>query len=85
MFINQLSVFIENREGRLEQVLEALAQMGKSESVRGETFTLEEFARLSDLFRRQTGRIIVATFASNVYRLKHIIETAKRNHRKVFN
>lgn len=40
-------------------------------------------ARLSDLFRRQTGRIIVATFASNVYRLKHIIETAKRNHRKV--
>ena len=40
-------------------------------------------ARLSDLFRRQTGRIIVATFASNVYRLKHIIETAKRNKRKV--
>ena len=40
-------------------------------------------ARLSDLFRRQTGRIIVATFASNVYRLKHIIETAKRNHRKI--
>ena len=40
-------------------------------------------ARLSDLFRRQTGRIIVATFASNVYRLKHIIETARRNKRKV--
>ena len=40
-------------------------------------------ATLSDLFRRQTGRIIVATFASNVYRLKHIIETAKRNKRKV--
>lgn len=40
-------------------------------------------AALSDLFRRQNGRIIVATFASNVYRLKHIIETAKRNHRKV--
>ena len=40
-------------------------------------------ARLSDLFRRQTGRIIVATFASNVYRLKHIIETARRNNRKV--
>ena len=40
-------------------------------------------ARLGDLFRRQTGRIIVATFASNVYRLKHIIETARRNHRKV--
>ena len=40
-------------------------------------------AALSDLFSRQTGRIIVATFASNVYRLKHIIETAKRNKRKV--
>lgn len=40
-------------------------------------------ATLSDLFRRQNGRIIVATFASNVYRLKHIIETAKRNKRKV--
>ena len=40
-------------------------------------------ATLSDLFQRQTGRIIVATFASNVYRLKHIIETCKRNNRKV--
>ena len=40
-------------------------------------------AALGDLFSRQTGRIIVATFASNVYRLKHIIETAKKNHRKV--
>ena len=40
-------------------------------------------AALSDLFSRQIGRIIVATFASNVYRLKHIIETAKRNKRKV--
>ena len=34
-----------------EQVLEALESMGKSESVRGETFTLEEFARLSDLLK----------------------------------
>ncbi|MCR5835838.1 MAG: 16S rRNA (adenine(1518)-N(6)/adenine(1519)-N(6))-dimethyltransferase RsmA [Lachnospiraceae bacterium] len=32
-----------------EQVLEALEQMGKSETVRGETFTLEEFATLSNL------------------------------------
>ena len=28
MFINQLSVFLENREGRLEQVLEALKEQG---------------------------------------------------------
>lgn len=40
-------------------------------------------ATLTDLFRRQTGRIIVATFASNVYRLKHIIEIARKNNRKV--
>lgn len=26
MFVNQLSVFLENREGRLEQVLEALKE-----------------------------------------------------------
>ena len=40
-------------------------------------------ATLSDLFQRQLGRIIIATFASNVYRLKHIIETCKKNNRKV--
>lgn len=40
-------------------------------------------ATLSDLFQKQLGRIIIATFASNVYRLKHIIETCKRNNRKV--
>ena len=34
-----------------EAVLEALGKMGKSESVRGETFTLEEFATLSDLLK----------------------------------
>ena len=32
-----------------EQVTEALASMGKSESVRGEAFTLEEFAKLTDI------------------------------------
>lgn len=35
-----------------EQVLEALEAMGKPESVRGETFKLEEFARLSDLLKK---------------------------------
>ncbi|MDO4293618.1 MAG: 16S rRNA (adenine(1518)-N(6)/adenine(1519)-N(6))-dimethyltransferase RsmA [Eubacteriales bacterium] len=34
-----------------EQVREALAQMGLSETVRGETFTLEQFALLSELLR----------------------------------
>lgn len=32
-----------------EQILSALAKMGKPEMIRGETFTLEEFAKLSDL------------------------------------
>jgi len=40
-------------------------------------------AALGDIFARHKGRIILATFASNVYRLKHIIETSKKNNRKV--
>lgn len=38
---------------------------------------------LSDIFEKQTGRIIIATFASNIYRLKHIVDTCKRNGRKI--
>ena len=60
--------------------------MNESTNAEREGVSLSESkvdAALSDLFRRQTGRIIIATFASNVYRLKHIIETAKRNHRKI--
>ena len=38
---------------------------------------------LSEIFQTKKGRIIVATFASNVYRLKHIIDTCRRNGRKV--
>lgn len=39
---------------------------------------------LSEMFAsKKVGRIIVATFASNIYRLKHIIETCKINNRKV--
>ena len=38
---------------------------------------------LSEIFRTKKGRIIVATFASNVYRLKHIIDTCRRTGRKV--
>ena len=39
---------------------------------------------LSEMFAsKKVGRIIVATFASNIYRLKHIIETCKANNRKV--
>ncbi len=38
---------------------------------------------LSEIFRKHHGRIIIATFASNIYRLKHIVDTCKRNNRKI--
>ncbi len=38
---------------------------------------------LREIFKRTTGRIIVATFASNVHRLKHIVETSIKNKRKI--
>lgn len=38
---------------------------------------------LSEIFNLYNGRIIIATFASNIYRIKHIIDTCKRNNRKV--
>ena len=39
---------------------------------------------LGEIFRNnKENRIILATFASNIYRLKHIIETCKENKRKV--
>ena len=38
---------------------------------------------LSEIFARHHGRIIIATFASNIYRLKHIVDTCKRNDRKI--
>lgn len=34
-----------------DRVLAALTEMGKSETVRGETFTLEEFAQISDILK----------------------------------
>ena len=38
---------------------------------------------LSEIFKKHKGRIIIATFASNIYRLKHIVDTCKRNDRKI--
>ena len=38
---------------------------------------------LQEIFEKKKGRIILATFASNIYRLKHIVETCKKNNRKI--
>ena len=38
------------------------------------------------LFKRaENSRIIIATFASNIYRLKHIVDTCKKTGRKIAN
>lgn len=49
--------------------------MGKSES--------KVDATLEELFNKHNSRIIIATFASNIYRLKHIVDTCKRHDRKI--
>ena len=39
---------------------------------------------LGEIFlRHKNRRIIIATFASNIYRLKHIVDTCKKNKRKI--
>lgn len=39
---------------------------------------------INEIFENEKkSRIILATFASNIYRLKHIIEICRKNHRKV--
>lgn len=46
-----------------------------SESVVDET--------LNDIIGRHVGRVIIATFASNIFRVKHIVETCKKYNRKI--
>ncbi len=38
---------------------------------------------IDEILKNTDGRIIIATFASNIYRLKHIVDTCKRNDRKI--
>ena len=38
---------------------------------------------LGEIFLKHKGRIIIATFASNIYRLKHIVDTCYKRGRKI--
>ena len=38
---------------------------------------------LNDMISRHNGRVIIATFASNIFRIKHIVETCKQYNRKI--
>ena len=38
---------------------------------------------LESIVSKHPARIIIATFASNIYRIKHIIETCKKHNRKI--
>ena len=38
---------------------------------------------LNDIISRHPGRVIIATFASNMFRIKHIVETCKQYNRKI--
>jgi ribonuclease J len=50
----------------------------------GYTFSEKEVRRgLEDIFGRARGRIVVATFASNIHRVQQIIDVALMHHRKV--
>src|SRR5574344_390946 len=60
--------------------------MTESTNALNEGFSKSESAvdqALNDIFDTHDGRIIIATFASNIYRLKHIVETCKKHNRKI--
>lgn len=61
--------------------------MSESTNVLDEGFSMSESKvdeALNEVFsKHQNNRLIIATFASNIYRLKHIIETSKKYNRKV--
>jgi len=38
---------------------------------------------LFEILKKETGRVIIATFASNIYRLKHIVDNCKKTGRKI--
>ena len=60
--------------------------LSESTNALNEGFSMSESKvdeALGDLFKRHEGRIIIATFASNIYRLKHIVDSCAKNGRKI--
>jgi ribonuclease J len=61
--------------------------MGESTNALSPGFSSSESVvdeALGDMFaKEQTSRIILATFASNIYRIQHIVETCRENGRKI--
>lgn len=60
--------------------------MSDSTNSLSEGFSKSESAvdeALTDIISSHNGRVIIATFASNIYRLKHIIESCQHNNRKI--
>ena len=63
-----------------------LLLMSDSTNVEHKGYTMSERAiseTFTKLFEHATGRIIVATFASNIHRMQQIIDASKRYNRKV--
>ena len=60
--------------------------MGESTNSLSEGFSKSESLvdeALDDIVSKHHARLIIATFASNIYRLKHIVETCKKYGRKI--
>lgn len=63
-----------------------LLLMSDSTNAERDGFTKSESVlveRLNDIFSSARGRIIVATFASNIHRIQQVMDTAQRYNRKV--
>lgn len=82
---------IDNQPMDFERISELakegiLLLMSDSTNVERKGYTMSERAiseTFTKLFEHATGRIIVATFASNIHRMQQIIDASKRYNRKV--